>query len=186
MTGPYYADDTVTLFHGDCLDLLPELTPRTIDALVTDPPYSSGGRRENARSIRKSMTRAVTDDEWIAGDSMSTSGFVWLMRAVATRARSAMKPGAHLLSFIDWRMYPNLAAALESADLRQHPTLVWDKQHFGMGSVFRNQHEWVAHFSYGTAAPPARRDIGNVLRAAPVRGGEHPTEKPPGLMEQRS
>jgi DNA modification methylase len=179
---PYYADDKVTLYLGDCLDVLPELAPGTVDAVITDPPYSSGGRRENSRSIRKSMNRTMTDDEWIAGDAMSTAGFVWTMRAMACRAKVSMKRGAHMLAFIDWRMYPNLAGALESADLRQHPTLVWDKASIGMGAIFRNQHEWIAHFSWGTPADPARRDVGNVLRVPKVLDGDHPTEKPVGLM----
>lgn len=182
MTEPYYSDELVTIHHGDALDVLGDLPPGVADAVLTDPPYSSGGRRENARSLRKSMIRRTEDDDWIAGDSMSTAGFVWLMRAVANRSKSALKVGGHFLSFIDWRMYPNLAAALESADLRQHPTLVWDKTHFGMGAVFRNQHEWIAHFSRGNPQDPARRDVGNVLRCPPVRDGDHPTEKPVALM----
>ena len=36
---PYYADATVTLHHGDCLDVLRELPDCSVDAVVTDPPY---------------------------------------------------------------------------------------------------------------------------------------------------
>ncbi len=35
---PYYADDQVTLYYGDCRDILPSLGP-CADAAVADPPY---------------------------------------------------------------------------------------------------------------------------------------------------
>lgn len=170
--------------QGDALALLRELPDAHVDAVITDPPYSSGGRRENARSLRVSMTRAVDDAEWIAGDSLSTAGFVWMMREIAIESRRVLVDGGHLLSFIDWRMYPNLTAAIESADLRQHPTLVWDKTHFGMGAVFRNQHEWIAHFTKGNPSPPNRRDTPNVLAYPAVRAGDHPTQKPVDLLRR--
>lgn len=182
MTEPYYADEFVTLYHGDCVEVMAGLGDGTVDAVLTDPPYSSGGRRENARSLRKSMTRRVEDDDWIRGDGMSTNGFAYLMRLCGIEWRRLLKPGGHMLAFIDWRMAAHLAAALETADLRQHPILVWDKTRFGMGAVFRNQHEFIVHMSAGNPNDPQRRDVGNVLAFAPVKDGEHPTEKPEPLL----
>ena len=37
MTTPFYADEWVTLYHGDAFDVLPELGG--VDVLLTDPPY---------------------------------------------------------------------------------------------------------------------------------------------------
>jgi len=180
---PYYEDDLVQLWHGDCLDVMAEMPEASVDTVLTDPPYSSGGRRENARSIRKAMTRRVEDDDWIRGDAMSTPGFVYLLRQCGVEWRRVLRPGGHVLSFIDWRMAPNLGAALETADLRQHPTLVWDKATLGMGAIFRNQHEFIVHMSAGTPTDPQRRDVPNVLRFPKVRDGDHPTEKPGALLQ---
>ncbi len=40
MAEPYYADEHVTLYHGDCRDILAEVG--SVDIVVTDPPYSTG------------------------------------------------------------------------------------------------------------------------------------------------
>jgi site-specific DNA-methyltransferase (adenine-specific) len=180
---PYYADESVTLYLGDCIEVMAEIGDQSVDVVLTDPPYSSGGRRENARTIRKSMTRSVEDDDWIRGDAMSTNGFIYLLRLCGIQWRRVLKPGGHALTFIDWRMAAHLAAALETADLRQHPILIWDKGHFGMGAIFRNQHEFIVHMTAGTPTPPQRRDVANVLTFSPVRDGDHPTEKPGPLLE---
>jgi DNA modification methylase len=35
----HYTDADVTLYHGDCLEVLAELPENSVDAVVTDPPY---------------------------------------------------------------------------------------------------------------------------------------------------
>lgn len=62
MTVPYYQDDTVTLYHGDCLELTEWLAA---DVLVTDPPYGmafqSGYRAETHAPIAGDRNTAVRD-----------------------------------------------------------------------------------------------------------------------------
>ena len=36
----YYQDDSVTLWHGDCLDVLRSMADCSVDSVVTDPPYN--------------------------------------------------------------------------------------------------------------------------------------------------
>jgi len=62
---PYYEDDLVTLYHGDCLEVSEWLTA---DVLVTDPPYGqdyTSGRGDKfskaARSIANDKTTEVRD-----------------------------------------------------------------------------------------------------------------------------
>ena len=40
MVKPYYEDDSVTIYHGDCREVLPMLDP--VDLVLTDPPYGIG------------------------------------------------------------------------------------------------------------------------------------------------
>ena len=102
-TNPYYQDESVTLYHGDCLDVLSDIHG-PFDAVITDPPYASGTRTEASKSSSGAMLRAGRfSDRPIDLDQMTTTGFVWLLRAVGQWARVELVEGGSLLSFIDWR-----------------------------------------------------------------------------------
>jgi site-specific DNA-methyltransferase (adenine-specific) len=49
---PYYSEDGITIYHGDCREILPGLTA---DALITDPPYGVGLVKKNGASLRASV-----------------------------------------------------------------------------------------------------------------------------------
>ena len=44
---PYYERDGITIYHGDCRDILPTLPP--VDLVLTDPPYGIGVDTDNSR-----------------------------------------------------------------------------------------------------------------------------------------
>lgn len=39
---PYYQDEYVTIYHGDCRQILPHLPDKSIDLMLTSPPYNVG------------------------------------------------------------------------------------------------------------------------------------------------
>lgn len=177
--------------HGDSIPVLQSLEPRSVSAIVTDPPYCSGGSTEATRRGAKSqgiaserMRGATPDVEWFAGDNMTTPGLVWLLRSVAFYAERLLVPGGSLIVFCDWRMWANLAPALESGGMRLQNMIVWDKGHAGMGTGFKPTHELAAHLCNG---PGKFHDLcgSNVLRFGRVNGQkkDHPTQKPVDLIQ---
>ncbi|GAH70342.1 unnamed protein product, partial [marine sediment metagenome] len=36
---PYFQDDWVTIYHGDCREILPQLPDNSVDLVLTDPPW---------------------------------------------------------------------------------------------------------------------------------------------------
>lgn len=180
---PYYESEGVVIYHGDVLDVLADLD-LAVDAVVTDPPYASGSRLEAHKSSSGAMLRAGRfADRPIELDQMTTTGFVWLLRAVAARCRHMLPDGGSFLSFIDWRQWPNLVGALETCNYRVQGMIVWDKGHFGLGNGFRSQHELVCHASKGVPSI-ADKGCGNVLRFPRVEPVDHPSPKPESLMQR--
>ena len=44
--------DKWTIIQGDALKLLGDFAPGTFDAIITDPPYASGGRTQSEKNKR--------------------------------------------------------------------------------------------------------------------------------------
>ena len=113
MTEPYYQDESVTLHHGDCLDVLRALPDASVDSIVTDPPYGL------ANTTSAQVTETIT--AWIAGDREYLPGGSGFMGkawdafvppvAVWDEALRVLKPGGHLLAFAGSRTFDLMALA---------------------------------------------------------------------------
>lgn len=69
---PYYDFGGITIYHGDCREILPELERESVDLVLTDPPYGTsnntdytrftGGQRLSASMRQGKVWPAVTGD----------------------------------------------------------------------------------------------------------------------------
>jgi DNA modification methylase len=176
----------IQLHLGDCLDVLRTLEAGSVDAVVTDPPYCSGGRQQaGARNtISKNASDMRDDDEWFLGDNMGSDSYLWWMREIAAAALLAATPGSQAIVFTDWRQFSTVVSAWETSRWTLRSVLVWDKAKGGAtGSFWRSNHEFAAIFTKGKPNPLASRSFYNTWTGTKPQGGQHPTEKPVGLME---
>lgn len=96
---PYYEADGVTLYHGDCLDILPLLTER-FDLVFTSPPYnmghSTGGGVFGARGGGgKWQNPALAGGYGAHDDNMNHDEYVaWQRTVIATLWRVLSESGA--------------------------------------------------------------------------------------------
>lgn len=97
---PYHNSDGVTLYHGDCLDVLRQMPEASVDAVVTDPPYGL----------------SFMGKKW---DYDVPSVDVW------AECLRVLKPGGHLLAFAGTRTQHRMAVRIEDAGFEIRDMLAW-------------------------------------------------------------
>jgi site-specific DNA-methyltransferase (adenine-specific) len=94
---------TVTIHVGSNLDVLPyRLSPNSVDAIVTDPPYELG----------------------FMGKSWDASGIAYNVDLWKQCLR-VLKPGGHLLAFSGSRTYHRMTCAIEDAGFEVRDQMMW-------------------------------------------------------------
>lgn len=161
--------------HGDCLQHLPSLPPRSVRLLLTDPPYGIDFQ-SNRRTVSAQAPK-LTNDE-------TPEKAIALFRAMLSAVTPAMADECHALIFTSWRYEPQFRTALEEAGFEIAASIVWVKENHGSGDLsgFAPRHERILHARRGGAAIRPRLD--DVLIVPRERATDHPTEKPTALLEQ--
>jgi site-specific DNA-methyltransferase (adenine-specific) len=157
MTAPYYQDEFVTLYHGDCLEID---AWQSADVLVTDPPY--GVSYQSNKSKHGPSKLIDNDSDVVARESVLD---VWGDKAAIVFGTWKVQRPERVKNLLVW----DKGAAPGMGDL----TMPWGHSHeeiyvFGRGFVGKRQSN-VLHF--------------DTLPASANYRPEHPTPKPIGLME---
>lgn len=120
--------------HVDCDDALCWLRgrpPAEADAVITDPPYSSGGlfRSDRGRppSEKYQQDKTIVDYGEFSGDAKDGRSWTSWCAEWLDLCRRAVKPGGYVLSFVDWRQLPSLTDAFQWSGLVWRGIVAWDK-----------------------------------------------------------
>lgn len=179
--------------RGDSLSLVRAIPDDTIDALITDPPYSSGGMwkrdKEGASSSKYLQSVRGGGHEGLAnfeGDNRDQRSFLAWASLWMAEAHRAAKEGAVCIVFSDWRQLPVMSDAVQAGNWIWRGVAVWDKL-TGRPSRgrFTSQAEYILWGSKGRM-PEEDVYLPGVfpIPFVRVRHRHHPTEKSLRLMRR--
>jgi site-specific DNA-methyltransferase (adenine-specific) len=166
MPQPYYQDEQITLYNGDCREILPHLDVQ-VNSLITDPPYG----------LNIGYGRTALGTREIAGDHDDA-----LLTGILADVDHLLTPNAWSVIFCGYTHSGKVQDAVAEAGFKVKTVIVWDKGMPSLGEGIRNQHELVVLAKRGKV-PAERFTGGNVWRITRETGRpEHPHMKPQGLM----
>jgi site-specific DNA-methyltransferase (adenine-specific) len=186
---PYYQDSHVTIYHGDCRELLPSLNG--VGAVITDPPYSSGGQFRSDRSQKTSVKYVQTEAidacrAEFSGDNLDQRAFLSWASLWLSQCFRCSVDGAIIMMFTDWRQLPVMSDALQHGGYVWRNIVTWWKPGIRMQrGRFSGSAEYVVYGSRGVPIA-GEKSPQNVIRCAPVSGANkaHIAEKPAGLLRE--
>jgi len=146
------------VINADCLSVLPRLPDRSIDFVLTDPPYLSRYCDRTGRTV--------------ANDDRDR----WLYPAFAELHR-ALKDGRFCVSFYGWAKIDRFFAAWKAAGFRPVGHLVWPKRYASAERFLGYCHEQAYLLAKGDPPQPEKR-IRDVLAWWYTGNRLHPTQKP--------
>lgn len=180
-----------TLYLGDCLELLPTLGP--VDAVVTDPPYSTGGMVRGDRMLttrtKYQSTGVLTAHQNFSGDNRDQRGFLaWASLWLAQALKITVSGGVAAV-FSDWRQLPTMTDAVQSGGWVWRGIVPWDKVNARPQPFrFRAQCEYVV---WGTNGPRNYKTKNAVYHPGLLRASapatkcrQHATQKPVEIMAE--
>jgi DNA modification methylase len=161
MTSTFTTADTAnrnTVLHGDCVAIMRQMQPASVDFVITDPPYITRYADRSGRS--------VTNDD----------NARWLKPAFAQMHR-LLKSAAFCISFYGWNKADLFIDAWRSAGFRIVGHVVFRKRYPSSTRFLRYQHEQAYVLAKGEVQPPAQ-PIPDVLDFPYTGNKLHPTQKP--------
>jgi len=158
---------TSQLYLGDCLDIMRTMPDKSVDAVITDPPYGTqdlagGYGRRQLHDKGDGLGATIQNDNDVR---QIQSAYPHFGRLVADGFAAVFYAARKTPEFIN----------ATSAD-QWFGNIVWDKGAPGLGYHIRYSHEDIAIFKIGSPERPAKPII-SVIRQSRIRG-DHPHEKP--------
>lgn len=183
---PYYDDGQCVIYHGDALSVLASLDDRSVDLVMTDPPYSSGGMVRGDRIQRTTDKYHAGDEAAFSGDNRDQHAHAYWVALWMSECRRLMRESEVFGIFTDWRQLTATIDAVQAAGMIYRGVVVWDKTDAARGypGRFAAQAEFMVWASNGPRGDKYDYALRGVYRYPAPRGSDrvHLTQKPVDLF----
>ena len=131
------------LYNGNCLDIIKEIPDKSIDLIVTDPPYFIDGMGDdwNDNTLNKKSKKAGVIGGLPVGmkfDPEQGKRLYNFMLPIVKEYYRILKPGAFCIVFSQARLYHRLASALDDCGFELRDMLCWKYE--GQAKAFSQDH----------------------------------------------
>ena len=147
-----------TVLQGDCVEVMRRFRSRSVDFVLTDPPYLAHYCSRDGRTVAND------------GDA------AWLKPAFAEIFR-VLRRDSFCVSFYGWHQADKFIAAWREAGFRLAGHLTFTKRYASTERFLRYHHENAYLLAKGNPQQPAQR-IPDVLEWKYSGNRLHPTQKP--------
>jgi DNA modification methylase len=153
---------TNTIINADCLQFLPQLPPRSVNFVLTDPPYITRYKSRDGRTVPNDDNDA------------------WLKPAFAEMFR-VLERDSFCVSFYGWPQVDRFMQAYRAAGFRVVGHLAFPKRYTSSTRYLRYQHECAHLLAKGNPEAP-KETIGDVIDWTYSGNKLHPTQKPLSVL----
>ena len=116
-----------TIHHGDCIEVLNQMPPESVDAIVTDPPY--GLSNTTPAQVADAITKWAGGDRDHVPTGRGFMGKSWDAfvppPAVWDECLRVLKPGGHMLVFAGSRTQDLMGLSIRLAGFELRESLAW-------------------------------------------------------------
>ncbi|MGE7440082.1 DNA-methyltransferase [Kitasatospora sp. NPDC001175] len=171
--------------------MLKTIPDESVDAVITDPPYNSGGRTSSERTARTARAKYTSGDarhdlQNFPGENRDQRSYRAWLEALLTQAYRASKEHSVAMVFSDWRQEPTTSDALQMAGWTWAGTIPWIKPASRpRKGGFKQSAEFICWGVKGTLDKD--RDLylpGHFIASQPRKDRVHITQKPVEVMQQ--
>ena len=184
----------IDLQQGDCLELLLKVKEKSVDMILADPPYCSGGMSITARKskphLKYQSSSVKSHFKNYQGDSRDQRsallwGSLWLSLCL-----KGLKQGGSALVFCDWRQLANTIDMLQAGGFIYRGCIVWNKGNaIPQPNSFRQTCEYVIWGTKGDIDHKPKPDSKYLpgcynISTVSSKNRFHMNQKPVELLEQ--